>query len=244
MAWSYTRHDLAHAVLDVIRANKFHSCYIRPIAFYGSHTLAIHPKGCPVEFAILAWPWGGYLGPGAQANGIDVCISPWRKVSSQAVPARAKACGQYLNSVLAVQDAVARGFGEAILLGEDGRLTEGSGENLFIVRGNDLLTNDVESSVLPGITRDTVMRLATDLGIAGTIRDLTLQDLLHADEAFLTGTAAEITPIATVDMNRIGDGKRGSVTARLQEAYRKAASGRTSRYQQWLTYVRWHSEPR
>jgi branched-chain amino acid aminotransferase len=199
MAWSYSRHDLARAVLDVIRANGFHACYIRPIAFYGSHTLSIHPKGCPVEFAILAWPWGSYLGPDALTTGIDVCVSPWRKVSSQAVPARAKACGQYLNSVLAVQDARARGFGEAILLNDDGKLTEGSGKNLFIVRGNDLLTNDLEGPVLPGITRDTVIRLATDLGIAGIVQDLTLRDLLDADEAFLTDTAAEITPIVTVE---------------------------------------------
>jgi branched-chain amino acid aminotransferase len=159
MAWPYSQHDLAHAVLDVIRANEFHDCYIRPIAFYGSHTLSINPKGCPVEFVIFAWPWGTYMGADAMVTGIDVCVSPWRKFSSQAIPARAKACGQYLNSVLAVQDAASRGFNEAILLDDAGNLAEGSWENLFLASRKRLFTNDQDCPVLCGITRDTVIRL-------------------------------------------------------------------------------------
>jgi branched-chain amino acid aminotransferase len=240
IGWSYSRYDLAHAVLDVIRANQFRECYIRPIAFYGSHTLGIHPKGCPIELAILAWPWETYMGPNAIVGGVDVCITPWRKFSTQAIPARSKACGQYVNSVLATQDAIARGFGEALLLDDAGNLTEGPGENLFFVRGNLLLTNDQESGVLLGITRDTVIHLAKDLGIAASIQKLTFADVREADEAFLTGTAAEITPIATVDMNLIGKGTRGPVTTRLQDAFQKAVSGRTSRYNDWLTHVTLH----
>jgi branched-chain amino acid aminotransferase len=240
LAWPYNRHDLANAVVDLIRANQFRECYIRPIAFYGSHTLAIHPKGCPTELAILAWPWETDLGANALESGIDVCISPWRKFSTHAIPARAKACGQYLNSVLATQDAFARGFGEALLLDDAGNLSEGPSENLFIVRGGRLFTNDQESGVLLGITRDTVIRLANDLGIGTFIQKFTLQDLHAADEAFLTGTAAEITPIATVDMNLIGKGHRGPVTSKLQDAYQKAVSGRSSRYNDWLTPVTLH----
>jgi branched-chain amino acid aminotransferase len=238
--WPYNRHDLAHAVLDVIRANQFRNCYIRPIAFFGSHTLGINPKGCPTELAILAWPWETYMGTTALVTGIDVCISPWRKFSTHAIPTRAKACGQYLNSVLATQDATTRGFGEALLLDDAGNLTEGPGENLFLVRGNRLLTNDQDSGILPGITRDTIIHLANDLGIGAFVQKLTLNDLREADEAFLTGTAAEITPIATVDMNLIGKGTRGPITTRLQTAYQKAVSGQTSRYNDWLTHVTLH----
>jgi branched-chain amino acid aminotransferase len=208
LAWPYNRHELAHAVLDLIRANQFRECYIRPLAFYGSHTLAIHPKGCPTELAILAWPWETYVDAGTVVSGIDVCISPWRKFSRHAIPARTKACGQYLNSVLATQDAVARGFGEALLLDDAGNLTEGPGENLFLVRGNRLFTNDQESGVLLGITRDTVIHLANDLGIGTFIQKFTLHDLPTADEVVVTGTAAEIAPIATADMNLIGKGSR------------------------------------
>jgi branched-chain amino acid aminotransferase len=237
LAWPYSRHDLARAVLDVIRANQFRECYIRPIAFYGSHTLSIPPKGCPTELAILAWPWETYTGPDALVTGIDVCVSPWRKFSTHAIPARAKACGQYVNSVLAAQDAVTRGYGAALLLNDTGNLTEGPGENLFLVRGNRLLTNDQASGILAGITRDTVIHLANDLGIGAYIQKLAIDDLREADEAFLTGTAAEITPIATVDMNVIGNGSRGPVTTQLQNAYQKAVSGRTSQYSDWLTRV-------
>jgi branched-chain amino acid aminotransferase len=240
MAWPYSQNDLAHAVLEVVRANEFRDCYIRPIAFYGSHTLSIIPKGCPMEFAILAWPWGTYMGADALVTGADVCISPWRKFSSQAIPARAKACGQYLNSVLAVQDAASRGFKEAILLDDAGNLAEGSGENLFLASGKRLFTNDQDSPVLCGVTRDTVIRLATDLGFTVHLQKLKLSDLIQSDEAFLTGTAVEITPIATVDMRTIGKGTRGPVTVLLQQTYLKAVSGRSSRYHDWLTYVTSH----
>lgn len=240
MVWPYSRHDLTRAVLEVIRVNQFRDCYIRPIAFYGSHTLRINPKGCPMEMAILAWPWGTCLTDDAFVSGIDVCISAWQKFSSQAIPAGAKACGQYLNSVLAAQDAAVRGFGGALLLDEAGNLTAGSGENLFVVRRDRLFTNDQRSPALLGVTRDSLIRIAVDLGMDVFLRNLELDDLMEADEAFLTGTAAEITPIAAVNMRPIGQGTRGPITGKLQEAYRKVVSGRTSQYQDWLTYVTQH----
>jgi branched-chain amino acid aminotransferase len=240
MAWPCSRHDLARAVLEVIRVNQFRDCHIRPIAFYGSHTLCINPKGCPTEIAILAWPQGTCMGDDVFASGTDVCISTWQKFSSQAIPARAKACGQYLNSVLAAQDAAARGFGKALLLDDAGNLAAGAAENLFVVRRNRLFTNDQKGPVLLGVTRDSVIRIAVDLGMDVFLRNLELEDLMEADEAFLTGTAAEIMPIAAVNMQPIGQGMRGPVTKNLQEAYRKAVSGWTSQYHDWLTYVTQH----
>jgi branched-chain amino acid aminotransferase len=239
MEFPYSRQELGRAALQVIRANGFHDCYIRPIAFCGTHTLSVDPRGCPIEVAILAWPWASYLGPEAAREGIDICISPWRKFSSQAIPATAKATGQYLNSVLAIQDAVARGFREALLVGETGTIAEGSGENLFVVKDNCLYTNDEQSSVLLGITRDTVLSLAADLETPVHVGPLDLARLLAADEAFLTGTAAEITPIATVDLKPIGQHSRGPVTTALQQAYFDAVTGRQVKHCDWLTYVSW-----
>lgn len=237
MEWNFSLQDLGRAVVQVIEANAFRDCYVRPIAFYGSQTLAVDPKNCPVEVMILAWPWGSYLGQDAQEHGIDVGTSPWRKFSSRAIPANAKACGQYINSVLTVQDAVARGFREALLLDDEGMLTEGSGENLFLIKSGRLITNDQRSSVLLGVTRDTVLRLAADAHVPIDIKRLSLDDLLTADEAFFTGTAAEVTPIATVDLERIGPGTRGSMTAKLQNAFRDVVTGRNHKHLDWLTYL-------
>jgi branched-chain amino acid aminotransferase len=237
MEWRYARQDLVRAVLEVIRANGFRECYVRPIAFYGAHSLSLNPRGCPVEVLILAWPWGRYLGADALEHGIDVTVSHWRKLNAQAVPVSAKACGQYLNSVLATQDAEARGFREAILLHNAGYLTEGPGENIFIVKNKHIITNDERSSILPGVTRDSVLRLAEKLGFAIDIRQLELNDLFTADEAFFTSTAVEITPIVCLEAQKIGRGTRGPVTATLQQAYLDVATGRDERYLDWLTYV-------
>ncbi len=233
----YALQDLGRAVVQVIQANRFHNCYVRPIAFYGSQTLSVHPRDCPVEVMILAWPWDSYLGDGAQERGIDVGTSPWWKFSSRAIPTTAKACGQYLNSVLAVQDALLQGFREALLLDDQEMVTEGSGENLFLVKGGRLVTNDERSSILLGVPRDTVLHLAIDASLPVDIRGISLDDLMTADEAFFTGTAAEITPIATVDMEPISDGSPGAVTAMLQQAFREVTKGSNQKYANWLTYV-------
>ena len=233
----YAREELAEAVSEVVGLNGFRSCYVRPICFYGSHTLGVHPRQCPVETVILAWPWAAYLGDEGLDAGVRVTVSPWLKFHSRMMPTTAKACGQYLNSILAVRDAASRGFAEALLLDAEGRLAEGSGENLFVVRGGRLLTNDERHSILLGITRDAVIRIARDLGYEVETRALELRDLEAADEAFFTGTAVEVTPIREVDGAVIGGGQRGPVTERIQRAFFDATAGRDPRYRHWLSHV-------
>ncbi len=233
----YSQEALTQGALDVIEANGFNDCYLRPIAFYGSGSLGVHPRNCPVDVALMAWPWGAYLGAEALEKGIQVTVSRWKKFSSLAMPATAKACGQYLNSMLAVQDAVRRGFDEALLVDEDGIIAEGSGENFFMVRDGNVLTNDERDHVLMGITRDSVITLARDLGYKVYVGEMRLEELEVADEAFFTGTAAEVTPIAALDRRPIGNGKPGPITLELQKAYFAATSGRDPQHQDWLTPV-------
>src|SRR4030095_6395914 len=177
-----TREELAGGVNEIIRLNNFRSCYIRPICYLGSGSLAVHTGNNPVEVVILAWPWAPYLGAEGLKHGVRVTVSPWRKFQSRMMPTTAKACGQYLNSMLAVRDAVNRGFAEALLLDAEGHLAEGSGENLFIVRDGLLLTNDERHSILLGITREAVLRIASDLGYQVEVGVLELDDLLSAAE--------------------------------------------------------------
>jgi len=186
---------------------------------------------------ILTWPWATYLGAEGLESGVRLTVSSWRKFLSQMMPTTAKACGQYVNSVLAVREAVARGYDEALLLDGNGAIAEGSGENLFIIRDGHLITNDEQSSILLGVTRDAVIELARDLGYRVAIGTLYLDDLLSADEAFLTGTAAEVTPIREVDGAIIGTGARGPITHRIQDAFFAGTSGRDARYREWLTLV-------
>jgi branched-chain amino acid aminotransferase len=233
----YSQHDLSQAVCETIASNQFASCYVRPICFYGSDTLGLHPQNCPVEVIIFAWPWAAYLGEEGLKNGVRVTVSPWRKFASNMMPATAKACGQYLNSILAVREAVARGFDEALLLDVQGYLAEGSGENLFVVSNKRILTNDADHSILMGITRDSVIQIAKDLGYSVAIGPLELQQLLTADEAFLTGTAAEVTPIREVDGKTIGTGTCGPITERIQEVFFALTKGKDVRYSQWLHLV-------
>ncbi|HYJ46621.1 MAG TPA: branched-chain amino acid transaminase, partial [Pyrinomonadaceae bacterium] len=230
----YTRRELTEAILEVIRRNRFNSCYVRPICYYGSGSLGVHPRNCPVEVVILAWPWAAYLGAEGLEKGVRVTVSPWRKFQSSMMPTTAKACGQYLNSMLAVRDAVSRGYAEALLLDADGHLAEGSGENLFIVRERQLLTNDERHSILLGITREAVIRIARDLGYSVEVGELHLEDLLSADEAFFTGTAAEVTPIREVDGQPIGRGARGVVTEEIQNVFFAATTGHQPGYKDWL----------
>src|SRR5919112_5076109 len=202
----YTREELDEAVCEVVGRNEFRSCYVRPICFYGSRTLGVNPHGCPVEVAVMAWPWGAYLGAGGQEAGVRVTVSPWLKFDSRMMPTTAKACGQYLNSMLAARDAASRGFAEALLLDTEGRIAEGSGENLFVVRDGRLRTNDERSSILLGITRDAVIQIARGLGLEVETGSLTTEDLRAADEVFFTGTAVEVTPVVELDGTVIGEG--------------------------------------
>lgn len=230
----YTREELAGGVNEIVRLNNFRSCYVRPICYLGSGSLALHPGNNPVEVVILAWPWAPYLGVEGLKHGVRVTVSPWRKFQSRMMPTTAKACGQYLNSMLAVRDAVSRGYAEALLLDAEGHLAEGSGENLFIVRDGKLLTNDESHSILPGITREAVIKIAIDLGYQVETRALDLEDLVSADEAFFTGTAAEVTPIREVDQTLIGKRTPGFVTEEIQRVFFAATSGEDRRYNDWL----------
>jgi branched-chain amino acid aminotransferase len=233
----FTLEELDHAVHETVYRNGFNSCYIRPICYYGSRGLSLHPRSCPIEVAIMAWPWGSYLGDEGLDQGVKVTVSPWIKFESRMMPTTAKACGQYVNSILAARDAVKRGFDEALLLDSNANIAEGSGENLFVVRDGRLITNDQDSSILLGITRDSVVEIARDLGYTVEIGKVPLEDLLAADEAFLTGTAAEVTPIREVDGNQIAEGRRGAVTTRIQQAFFAIVRGQDARYKRWMQPV-------
>jgi branched-chain amino acid aminotransferase len=233
----FSKEELTEAICQVIRRNGFSSCYVRPICFLGSSSLGLHPRACPVEVAILAWPWSPLLGDEGIESGVRTTVSPWLKFHSRMIPTTAKACGQYLNSILAVREAVQGGFDEALLLDTEGYVAEGSGENLFVVRNGIIFTNDACHSILMGITRDSVIEIARDLGYKVEITALRLEDLVSADEAFFTGTAAEVVPIREVDGSQVGSGRRGEVTAVVQRIYSEATRGRQPRYSSWLHAV-------
>jgi branched-chain amino acid aminotransferase len=237
----FSQDGLTDAIAQVIQENDFNSCYVRPIAYFGSGSLSLHPRDCDVEVVILAWPWADYLGAEGQNHGVCVTVSPWRKFQSRMMPTTAKACGQYINSVLAIRDAVGRGFAEAIMLDADDHIAEGSGENLFIVSGGKLLTNDASHSILPGITREAVLQIAAGLGYPTEVKALSLEDLRSADEAFFTGTAVEVTPIRELDGSPIGNKTPGPVTLEIQQAFFAATSGRDERYSHWLYPISSHS---
>ena len=233
----YSRDEIAEAISEVIERNGFNGCYVRPIIYFGSSSLGVHPRNCPIEVAILVWPWAAYLGDEGLENGVRVKVSPVTKFHSRMMPTTAKACGGYINSMLAVREAMAAGYDEALLLDERGNVAEGSGENLFVVRDGGLLTNDEQSSILLGVTRDAVMRIADDLGYRVEVGVITLDDLYGADEAFFTGTAAEVTPIRELNDTPIGAGRRGPVTEAIQLQFFDAVLGRDARYGDWLHKV-------
>src|SRR5262249_12785784 len=213
----YSKEELTEAVCETISRNGFTDCYVRPICYRGSSSLGLHPRNCPVEVVILTWPWGKYLGEESLEKGVRITVSPWRKFHSQMMPTAAKGCGQYLNSILAVQDAIERGFDEALLLNTDGSIAEGSGENIFIVRDGVLITNDPQDSILVGITRDCVLQFARVVGGKEEPRSFSPTRLRESDEVFFTETAAEVVPVCEVDGQQIGSGKRGPCTRVIQE---------------------------
>jgi branched-chain amino acid aminotransferase len=223
--------------VEVVRINQLDNCYIRPIAFYGYDSLGVHPRECPVHMAIACFNWGAYLGEEGMNRGVRVTLSSWRKFHHTSMPAIAKASGQYLNSLLAVQEAKKKGFDEALMLNMEGNIAEGSGQNLFLVINGVLHTNGEKASILMGITRDTVLQLARNLGLLVEIGDLTTEQLFAADEAFFSGTASEITPIREVDGQQIGSGRPGRVTTTLRDLYFDIVRGRKPEYAHWLTFV-------
>lgn len=232
----YEKEQLMAAQREVVRANKLESCYLRPIAFYGSEKMGVSPKGAKVHVAIAGWPWGAYLGAEALEKGIRVKTSSFARHHINVTLARAKFSGTYANSILANQEATMDGYDEALLLDVDGFVAEGSGENLFVVKNGKLYEPEL-TSALVGITRDSVITLANDIGIEVRAKRMTRDDVYIADEAFFTGTAAEVTPIRELDNRPIGNGECGPITKKLQSLFFDAVNGRNPKYQSWLTPV-------
>jgi len=233
----YTREEIKKAVIDIILENGFKDCYIRPIAFFGYNSLGVFPNACPIEVVIGVWPWGAYLGEDALNNGIKIMISNWTKYHSSMLPTVAKGCGSYLNSYLCVLEARNKGFEEGIMLDSAGDVSEGSGENVFIIRGGVIYTNDPSSSILLGITRGAALKIAEDLGYKVMIRKLSRGEFFVSDEVFFTGTAAEITPIVEVDHRPVGNGKKGPITTAIQERFFEIIQGKRPEYDNWLTFI-------
>jgi branched-chain amino acid aminotransferase len=232
----YPRDALIEAQKEVVRANALESCYIRPIAFYGSEKMGVSPRGAKVHVAIAAWPWGAYLGAEGLEKGIRIKTSSFARHHVNVSMCRAKYSGTYANSILANAEALDHGYDEGLLLDVDGFVAEGAGENLFVVKNGKIYEPELTSALI-GITRETVIQLAADLGYEVAARRITRDDLYIADEAFFTGTAAEVTPIREVDGRQIGAGRRGPVTTKIQKAFFDLVNGRNKRYAQWLTPV-------
>jgi len=233
MKMPYTQDEIIAAQKEVVRANKLDECYIRPIAFYGSEKMGVSPKGVRVHVAIAAWPWGAYLGADAIEQGIRVKTSSFARHHVNVSMCRAKYSGTYANSILANLEATEHGYDEGLLLDVDGFVAEGSGENLFIVKNGCLYEPELTSALI-GITRDSVITLAREMGYSVTARRITRDDLYIADEAFFTGTAAEVTPIREVDGRTIGEGRRGPFTTRIQQAFFECVKGKAEGHRDWL----------
>jgi branched-chain amino acid aminotransferase len=235
MELPYSIAELKTACQDLIAANGLAECYLRPIAFYGYGELGVSAMGNPVDVVILSWPWGAYLGAEGLKGGIRVKVSSWKRVGPNVIPHVAKATGIYLNSMLAVMEANRAGYDEAILLTHDGYVADGSGENIFIVKDGTISTPDLSASILPGVTRDTIIQMAQDLGYTVVEKQLIRTDLYLADEVFMCGTAAEVTPIREIDDHVIGP--PGPVTLAIQKAYLDTVRGKSERWAQWLEYA-------
>ena len=232
----YDRETLMEAQKEVVRANELESCYIRPIAFYGSEKMGVSPKGAKVHVAIAAWPWGAYLGAEGLEKGIRVKTASFARHHVNVTMPRAKVATTYANSILANVEATTDGYDEALLLDTEGFVAEGAGENLFMVKNGRIYEPEIASALM-GITRDTVITLASELGYEVAAKRITRDDLYIADEAFFTGTAAEVTPIREVDGRTIGAGRRGPITTKLQKMFFDVVNGRIAKHRDWLAPV-------
>ncbi|GAB7092025.1 branched-chain amino acid transaminase [Halorubrum luteum] len=238
MDLGHSHAELTEATVELLRREELESCYIRPIAYYGYDSLGVSPADCPTDVAIAAWPWGAYLGEEAQKDGVDVMVSSWRKHASSQVPTNVKTTGLYVNSMLAGEEARRNGYVEAIVLNKEGNVAEGPGENIFMVNDGEIYTTGPAQSILEGITRDTVITLAREHGY--TVHEeavISRGQLYTADELFFTGSAAEVTPIRSVDDTEIGAGTRGPVTEELQSAFFELIERRTDDHDDWFTYL-------
>lgn len=233
----FTREQLAEAMLELVRVNKMSACYLRPIVIRGYGEMGVNPLNNPIDVFIACWEWGKYLGEQALAEGVDVCISSWNRIAPNTLPALAKAGANYMNSQLIKMEAIANGYSEGIALDAAGYVSEGSGENIFVVRDGKILTPPLGASVLPGITRDSVIQLAQDLGLPISETIIPREMLYIADEVFFSGTAAEITPIRSIDRIQVGKGRRGPIAEKLQKEFFALVNGTKPDRFGWLSAV-------
>ena len=233
----HSKDEVREAILETIRSNKLVSCYVRPVVYRGYGLLSVDPMGCPVEVAVGAWNWGTYLGADAHENGVDVCVSSWNRPAPNTHPALSKAGGNYLNSQLIRMEAIENGYSEGIALNTHGLISEGSGENIFLVKDGTVITNSLAASVLGGITRNAVMTLAQDAGFKVVEQDIPREMLYITDEVFFVGSAVEVTPVRSIDRIDIGDGSRGPVTKEIQERFFGITTGDREDVHGWLTCV-------
>ena len=233
----YSVNDLSQAIIKTIQINNLKACYIRPVAFRGYGELGVYPMNCPVETVIAAWAWGKYLGEQAIEEGVDVGISSWRRMAPDTMPNMAKAGSNYMNSQLAKMESIVNGYDEGIMLDYQGMVSEGSGENIFIVKDDILFTPPISSSLLSGLTRDAIISLANELELEVREEQIPREMLYIADEVFLTGTAAEVTPVRSVDKIIVGEGYSGEITRKIQEAFFSIVNGEKEEEYGWLTYV-------
>jgi len=233
----FTLDELREACKAVVRENGLRSAYIRPIAFRGYGEMGLYPLNSPVDVVVAAWSWGTYLGDEGIRNGIRVKTSSFRRIDVNTIPAGVKATGQYINSVLAKVEAKMAGYDEAVMLDSRGMVSEGSGENIFMIRNSVVYTPSTSSGILEGVTRDTVFHIVEDIGLRVVERDLTRVDFYYADEAFMTGTAAEVVPVVEMDNYRIGEGRPGPITRRIQEEFYRIVRGESEKYSNWLEPV-------
>lgn len=233
----YTREEIRAAIHEVILQSGLKSCYIRPLVFRGHGPLGLFPLDCPVDVAIAVWEWGAYLGEEGKLNGVRTKVSSWRRLSSDSLIPSAKATGQYLNSILAKIEAHKAGYEEALLLDEHGYVCEGTGENIFVIKDGKIATPPFSSAILGGINRMSLIEIARDSDYEVSERTIARGELYMADEIFLTGTAAELTPVREVDDHQIASGEPGSITRELQTKFEDALNGRSTRYSEWLDFV-------
>lgn len=233
----YTQEEVRKACVDIIVANEFDDCYLRPLVYRGFHSLGVFPGACPIDVMVAAWKWGKYLGAEALEQGVDIRVSSWTRMAPNTFPAMAKSTANYMNSQLIRMEAAIDGYSEAIALDASGFVSEGSGENVFVVRDGKIHTPSLTSSILPGITRDTVITLARDMGLEVVETSIPREMLYIADEVFFSGTAAEVTPIRSIDRIKIGAGRRGPITEKLQVEYFNYITGEVPDRHNWLTPV-------
>jgi branched-chain amino acid aminotransferase len=237
MELSYSVEDFANTASELVRINKMGACYIKPLVLRGYGEVGVNPLNCPVESYMACWSWGSYLGPDALAKGVDVCVSSWTRIAPNTLPAMSKAGANYMNSQLIRMEAIVNGYTEGIALDSDGHVSEGSGMNIFLVHNGTLYTPPLAASILPGITRDSITKLAADLDLPVKESVIPREMLYIADEVFIVGTAVEVTPIRSIDKMTIGKGSMGPITRKIQEEFFALTSGKKADRHNWLTHV-------